>query len=252
MPRYALLIEYDGAGFVGWQRQETGPSVQQALEEAAARLACGAMPEVVGAGRTDAGVHAEGQVAHLDLDRALDPDRLVEALNFYLGAARIAVRAAALVPEAFHARFSAKGRAYRYAILNRRARPALAFGRVWHVKHTLDLDAMRAAARHLIGRHDFTSFRAAACQAASAVKTLDRLEILREGETILVFAEARSFLHHQVRNIVGTLKLVGEARLFPEDMPRILAARDRSVAGPTAPAEGLTLTAIRYDPNPFA
>ncbi len=252
MPRYALLIEYDGAGFVGWQRQETGPSVQQVLEEAAARVARGAMPEVVGAGRTDAGVHAEGQVAHLDLDRALDPGRLVEALNFHLGAARIAVRAAACVPQSFHARFSAKARAYRYAILNRRARPALAMGRVWHVKHTLNLDAMRAAARHLIGRHDFTSFRAAACQAASAVKTLDRLEILREGETVLVFAEARSFLHHQVRNIVGTLKLVGEGRLSPQDIPPILAARDRSAAGPTAPAEGLTLTAIRYDPDPFA
>lgn len=252
MPRYALLIEYDGAGFVGWQRQETGPSVQEALEEAAARLAGGAVPEVVGAGRTDAGVHAEGQVAHLDLDRALEPDRLAEALNFHLGAARIAVRAAARVPDTFHARFSAKGRAYRYVILNRRARPALLLGRVWHVRHKLDLDAMRDAARHLIGRHDFTSFRAAACQAASAVKTLDRLEILREGETIRVLAEARSFLHHQVRNMVGTLKLVGEGRLSPGDIPRILAARDRSAAGPTAPAEGLTLTAIRYEPDPFA
>ncbi len=252
MPRYALLIEYDGAGFVGWQRQETGPSVQQALEEAAARLSCGAVPEIVGAGRTDAGVHAEGQVAHLDLDRVLEPDRLAQALNFHLGAARIAVRAAACVPETFHARFSAKARAYRYAILNRRARPALAMGRVWHIKDPLDLDAMRAAACHLIGRHDFTSFRAAACQAASAVKTLDRLEILREGETILVFAEARSFLHHQVRNMVGTLKLVGEGRFSPDDIPRILAARDRSAAGPTAPAEGLTLISVRYDPDPFA
>ncbi|MDW8445153.1 MAG: tRNA pseudouridine(38-40) synthase TruA [Acetobacteraceae bacterium] len=252
MPRYALLVEYDGGGFVGWQRQETGPSVQQALEEAAARLADGAVPEVVGAGRTDAGVHAEGQVAHLDLVREMEPDRLAEALNFHLGAARIAVRAAARVAETFHARFSAKARAYRYAILNRRARPVLAAGRVWHVKHGLDLDAMRAAARHLIGRHDFTSFRAVACQAASAVKTLDRLDVLREGETILVVAEARSFLHHQVRNMVGTLKLVGEGRLSPGDIPRILAARDRSAAGPTAPAEGLTLTQVRYDPDPFA
>ncbi|MCS6853404.1 MAG: tRNA pseudouridine(38-40) synthase TruA [Elioraea sp.] len=252
MPRYALLVEYDGGGFVGWQRQETGPSVQQALEEAAARLADGAVPEVVGAGRTDAGVHAEGQVAHLDLVREMEPERLAEALNFHLGAARIAVRAAARVAETFHARFSAKARAYRYAILNRRARPVLAAGRVWHVKHGLDLDAMRAAARHLIGRHDFTSFRAVACQAASAVKTLDRLDVLREGETILVVAEARSFLHHQVRNMVGTLKLVGEGRLSPGDIPRILAARDRSAAGPTAPAEGLTLTQVRYDPDPFA
>jgi len=252
MPRYALLVEYDGGGFVGWQRQETGPSVQQALEEAAVPLAGGAVPEVVGAGRTDAGVHAEGQVAHLDLPCEIEPVRLAEALNFYLGEARIAVRAAALVPAEFHARFSAKARAYRYVILNRRARPALSLGRVWHVKRPLDLAAMREAAAYLVGRHDFTSFRAAACQAASAVKTLDRLDVVREGELVLITAEARSFLHHQVRNMAGTLRLVGEGRLAPEDIRRILACRDRSAAGPTAPAEGLILSGVRYDFDPFA
>lgn len=252
MPRYALRVEYDGAGFVGWQRQDTGPSVQQALERAAARLARDGTPEVVGAGRTDAGVHAEGQVAHLDLAREIHPLRLREALNFHLGAARISVLEVACVPETFHARFSAVGRAYRYAILDRRARPALAAGRVWHVRHALDTAAMAEAARLLVGRHDFTSFRAAACQAASPLKTLDRLEVRREGETIHVLAEARSFLHHQVRNMVGTLKLVGEGRWPVARVAEALAARDRSAAGPTAPAEGLTLTAIRYAVDPFA
>ncbi len=252
MPRYALRVEYDGAGFVGWQRQNNGPSVQEALERAASRLSGGDMPEVVGAGRTDAGVHAEAQVAHLDLARDIDPLRLREALNFHLGSARISVLAAARVPETFHARFSAVGRAYRYTILARRARPALAAGRVWHVPHALDAAAMAEAAQLLIGRHDFTSFRAAACQAASPVKTLERLEVRREGELIHILAEARSFLHHQVRTMVGTLKLVGDGRWPVARVGEVLAARDRSAAGPTAPAEGLTLTAIRYPSDPFA
>ncbi|TQF80111.1 tRNA pseudouridine(38-40) synthase TruA [Elioraea sp. Yellowstone] len=252
MPRYALLVEYDGAGFVGWQRQETGLSVQQALEEAAAPLAPLDPVVAVAAGRTDAGVHAEAQVVHLDLAREIDPRRLREALNFHLGTLRVAVLAAARAPEGFHARFSAIGRAYRYDILDRRARPALLAGRVWHVKRRLDEAAMQAAAALLVGRHDFSSFRAASCQAASAVKTLDRLDIVREGDLVRIGAEARSFLHHQVRNIAGTLKLVGEGRWTPADVAAALAARDRSAAGPTAPAEGLTLTAVRYPVDPFA
>ncbi|GIX08854.1 tRNA pseudouridine(38-40) synthase TruA [Elioraea sp.] len=252
MPRYVLLVEYDGAGFVGWQRQETGLSVQQALEEAAAHLAPLDPVVAVAAGRTDAGVHAQAQVVHLDLAREIDPRRLREALNFHLGTLRVAVLAAARAAEGFHARFSAIGRAYRYDILDRRARPALLAGRVWHVKRRLDEAAMRAAAALLVGRHDFSSFRAASCQAASAVKTLDRLDVVREGDLVRIGAEARSFLHHQVRNIAGTLKLVGEGRWTPADVAAALAARDRSAAGPTAPAEGLTLTAVRYAVDPFA
>ncbi|WP_337876723.1 tRNA pseudouridine(38-40) synthase TruA [Elioraea sp.] len=252
MPRYVLLVEYDGAGFVGWQRQETGLSVQQALEEAAAHLAPLDPVVAVAAGRTDAGVHAQAQVVHLDLAREIDPRRLREALNFHLGTLRVAVLAAARAAEGFHARFSAIGRAYRYDILDRRARPALLAGRVWHVKRRLDEAAMQAAAALLVGRHDFSSFRAASCQAASAVKTLDRLDVVREGDLVRIGAEARSFLHHQVRNIAGTLKLVGEGRWTPADVAAALAARDRSAAGPTAPAEGLTLTAVRYAVDPFA
>ncbi|WP_439576837.1 tRNA pseudouridine(38-40) synthase TruA [Elioraea sp.] len=252
MPRYALLVEYDGAGFVGWQRQETGLSVQQALEEAAARLTPRDPVVAVAAGRTDAGVHADAQVVHLDLARAIDPLRLREAVNFHLGAHRVSVVTAVRAPAEFHARFSAIGRAYRYDILDRRARPALLAGRVWHVKRRLDEAAMQAAAALLVGRHDFTSFRAAACQAASPVKALDRLDVAREGDLVRIVAEARSFLHHQVRNLVGTLKLVGEGRWTPADVAAALAARDRSAAGPTAPAEGLALTAVRYAADPFA
>lgn len=252
MPRYALLVEYDGAGFVGWQHQETGLSVQQALEQAAVHLTPRDPVVAIAAGRTDAGVHAEAQVVHLDLARELDPRRLREAVNFHLGAHRVSVVRAARAPDDFHARFSAIGRAYRYDMLDRRARPALLAGRVWHVKRRLDGAAMQAAAALLVGRHDFTSFRAAACQAASPVKTLDRLDVVREGELVRVFAEARSFLHHQVRNLVGTLKLVGEGRWTPADVAAALAARDRSAAGPTAPPEGLTLTAVRYPVDPFA
>jgi tRNA pseudouridine38-40 synthase len=252
MPRYALLLEYDGAGFVGWQRQETGLSVQQVLEEAAARLTPRDPVAAVAAGRTDAGVHAEAQVAHLDLAREIEPRRLGEALNFHLGPHRVSVVKAARAAVEFHARFSAIGRAYRYDILDRPARPALLAGRVWHVHRRLDAAAMQAAAALLVGRHDFTSFRAVACQAASPVKTLDRLEVAREGDLVRIVAEARSFLHHQVRNLVGTLKLVGEGRWTPTDVAAALAARDRSAAGPTAPPEGLTLTAVRYAADPFA
>jgi tRNA pseudouridine38-40 synthase len=250
--RAALLLEYDGGGFVGWQRQENGLSVQQVLEEAASRLAHGAPVASAVAGRTDAGVHAEGQVALLDLPRDFAPERLRDALNFHLRPYPVVVRCAAPAPEGWHPRFSARARRYRYRILNRPARPALLAGRVWHVERPLDVPAMTTAAAALLGRHDFSSFRASLCQAPSPVKTLDRLDVTRAGDMVEVRAEARSFLHHQVRNMVGTLKLVGEGRWPAARVAEALAARDRSRAGPTAPAEGLCLTGVRYDEDLFA
>jgi tRNA pseudouridine38-40 synthase len=201
---------------------------------------------VQGAGRTDAGVHALGQVAHLDLARPTTPETLRDALNVHLKPAAVAVLAAATVDEGFHARFSATARLYRYCIINRRAPLALARGRAWRVPRPLDAEAMHAAAQMLVGRHDFTSFRAVLCQAASPAKTLDRLDVSRQGEELRITASARSFLHHQVRNIVGTLKLVGEGKWNAADVGAALAARDRSAAGPTAPAEGLYLVEVRY------
>jgi tRNA pseudouridine38-40 synthase len=251
MPRYALLVEYDGAGFVGWQAQASGRSVQGVLEAAAARLARGGPVATVVAGRTDAGVHAEGQVAGLDLPVAYPPERLRDALNFHLLPHRVVVLRAAEAPAGWNARFSAIGRRYRYRILNRRPRPALEAGRVWHVEHPLDAGAMAEAAVCLLGRHDFSSFRAAACQAKSPLRTLERLEVTRRNDLVEVVAEAKSFLHHQVRNMVGTLKLVGEGRWPVERVAAALAARDRSAAGPTAPAEGLTLVGVRYPVDPF-
>jgi tRNA pseudouridine38-40 synthase len=251
MPRFALLLEYDGAGFVGWQRQLDGPSLQEVLEAAAARLAHGGQIASMVAGRTDGGVHAEGQVVQLDLPWAHSPAKLRDALNFHTKGHRLVVLRAAVAPEGWHARFSAIGRVYCYRILNRRPRPALLAGRVWHVEHPLDEAAMAAAAASLLGRHDFTSFRAAACQAKSPLRTLDRLDVARHGEMVEIVAEARSFLHHQVRNMVGTLKLVGEGRWPVERVAGALAARDRAAAGPTAPAEGLTLAAVRYAQDPF-
>ena len=247
MPSFALLIEYDGAPFVGWQRQDTGLSVQQVLEEAAARLNGGEEPVLTAAGRTDAGVHAEGQVAQVTLAGDLPPERVREALNFHTRPHPVAVLGAAVMPEDWSARFSATGRAYRYRILNRRARPALDLGRVWHVQKRLDAGAMHEAAQGLLGKHDFSAFRAAACQAKSALRTLDRLDVARLGEEVVITAEARSFLHHQVRNMVGTLADVGLGKR-PASWPRtILDGRDRTRAGQTAPAEGLVLTGVRYD-----
>ncbi len=251
MPNFALLIEYDGTGFVGWQRQENGVSVQAVLEAAASRLAEGAPVASAVAGRTDAGVHAAGQVAMIALARAIAPERLREALNFHMKPHRVAVVRAALAPAGWSPRFSAVGRVYRYAILNRRARPALEADRVWHVPQELDAAAMAEAGTLLLGRHDFTSFRAAACQAKSPLRTLDRLDVVREGARIVVTCAARSFLHHQVRNMVGTLKLVGEGAWPVARVAAALAARDRSAAGPTAPAEGLCLVAVRYPEDPF-
>jgi tRNA pseudouridine38-40 synthase len=249
--RWALLIEYDGTPFVGWQRQATGLSVQLVLETAAAKLARGEPVRTVVAGRTDAGVHAEAQVAQLDLPVDIAADRLREALNFHMKPHPVAVLRAAPAPPDWNARFSATGRAYRYRLLNRRARPALLAGRVWHVPQPLDAAAMQAAADSLLGRHDFSSFRAAACQASGPVRTLDRLDVVRTGDLIDVIAEARSFLHHQVRNMVGTLKLVGEGSWPVARVAAALAACDRAAAGPTAPPEGLALTGVRYPDDPF-
>jgi tRNA pseudouridine38-40 synthase len=246
MPRYRLIVEYDGADFVGWQRQENGLAVQQVIEEAIERF-CGERITTFAAGRTDAGVHALGQVVHFDLIREAEPDTVRDAINFHLRPAAVAVLAAERAADDFHARFSAVGRAYLYRIANRRAPLALDRGRAWWVPVPLDAAAMHAAAQGLVGRHDFSSFRAAECQADSPVKTLSAIEVVRDGEEIRVAARARSFLHHQVRNIVGTLKRVGEGKWSVDDVTRILAARDRAAAGPTAPACGLYLKEVFYE-----
>jgi tRNA pseudouridine38-40 synthase len=246
MPRYRLLLEYDGAPFQGWQRQAGGPSVQGALE--AALLACsGEAVTVVAAGRTDAGVHAHGQVVHLDLARPWPPERLAGALNAHLRPRPVAVLEACEAAPDFHARFDAVRRRYVYRILNRRAPPALEAGRVWHVPVPLLAERMHAAAQCLVGRHDFTTFRAGECQARSPLKTLDLVHARQgDGDLIEVRLAARSFLHHQVRNIVGTLKLVGEGKQPVGHVARALAARDRAAAGPTAPPQGLCLEGVDY------
>lgn len=243
--RWKLRLEYDGRPFVGWQRQDSGRGVQQAIEDAVDALT-GEAATVHAAGRTDSGVHALEQVAHVDLRKALDGDTLRDALNHFLRDEPVAVLSAEAAPGDFHARFSAIERGYLYRILNRRPPPALDAGRVWWVPTALDAEAMQAGAKRLIGHHDFTSFRASECQAASPVKTLDALEVARDGAEIRITARARSFLHHQMRNIAGTLRLVGEGKWTPEDVSRALQARRRSAAGPTAPAAGLYLTHVRY------
>ena len=243
--RIFITIEYDGTPFVGWQRQVTGMSVQQVLEEAAAELTGGDIL-VQGAGRTDSGVHATGQVAHLDVPDKFDANRVMEALNALIGDHPVTIRDAREVDGEAHARFSATERRYLYRLLPRRQPPALDHGRVWHHRSALDAGAMQVAAAHLVGRHDFTSFRASQCQADSPVRTLDELRIEPQGEEIHIHAAARSFLHHQVRNIVGTLALVGVGKWTEDDVAAALAAKDRSAAGPTAPPEGLYLTGVTY------
>jgi tRNA pseudouridine38-40 synthase len=245
MPRYKLTLEYDGTPFCGWQRQAELMSVQQALEEAIARF-CGEMVTTQAAGRTDAGVHALGQVVSFNLSTDRDPFRVGEALNYHLKPHPIAVLKAEKVADDFEARFSAKARHYEYRILNRRARPALDERRVWHVPVRLDHDQMHAAAQLILGRHDFTTFRAAECQAKSPVKTLDRLDVSRQADMVVVTSSARSFLHHQVRSMVGSLKLVGEGRWTPRDFRAALDARDRSRCGTLAPSSGLYLTRVDY------
>lgn len=245
MARYKLTIEYDGRTFVGWQRQENGLGVQQAVETAIMAF-CGEDVPLFAAGRTDAGVHALGQVAHVDLTKVWDDDTVRDALNFHLKQYPISILAVSQVDEDFHARFSATGREYRYRILNRRPPPALKAGMVWWVAGKLDAAAMAEAAKVLLGHHDFTTFRSVHCQAKSPMKTLDRLDVVRQDEEIVVYAAARSFLHHQVRNMVGSLKWVGEGRWDTKDIADALAAKKRAAGGPTAPAEGLCLMHVNY------
>lgn len=248
MPRYRITIEYDGTAFVGWQRQTAGISIQGAIE-AALHAFCGEQVSLRAAGRTDAGVHAMGQVAHFDLDGPRETFRIREAINYHLKPAPITVLDCIEVPGDFDARFSALKRHYLYRILNRRARPALDQHRVWWVSVPLDAQRMAEAARHLVGNHDFTTFRAAQCQAKSPQKTLDRLDVVRDGDEIQIRASARSFLHHQVRSMVGTLKHVGDGRWQVGDVRRALEARDRSACGVVAPASGLYLVGVDYPMN---
>jgi len=245
MPRYRLTLEYDGTPFAGWQRQADRMSVQQALEEAIARFS-GETVVTQAAGRTDAGVHALAQIAHFDLSRDWDAGRIREALNYHLKPHPVAVIESEAVPDDFEARFAAKARHYDYIILDRRARPALEENRVWHVPARLDAGAMHEAAQTILGKHDFTTFRDSQCQAKSPVKTLDRLDVRREADHIVVTASARSFLHHQVRSMVGSLKLVGEGRWEVGELRRALDARDRARCGMLAPAAGLYLTRVDY------
>jgi tRNA pseudouridine38-40 synthase len=245
MPRYRLTLEYDGGPFVGWQRQDNGPSVQGVLEAAIEKLS-GEQVTVTGAGRTDAGVHALGQVAHFDLEKTFDAGKVRDALNYYLRPDPAVVLDAAVADGEFHARFSATARHYLFRILNRRSPPALEEGRVWHVSPRLDAEAMHAAAQLLVGNHDFTTFRAAECQAQSPVKTLDRLDVSRRADEIHIEASARSFLHHQIRSFAGTLKLVGEGKWTPRDVAEALAAKDRARCGPVSPPDGLYLARVDY------
>jgi tRNA pseudouridine38-40 synthase len=253
MPRFALMIEYDGAPFQGWQVQAAGqPSVQGAVEAALDRLEPGPH-RIAAAGRTDAGVHATGQVAHCDLAKDWDPFRLAGAINAHLRPLPVAVIRCAPVPDDFHARFSALERRYLFRLLTRRAPAALDRGRVWQIGHALDIDAMREGAAHLTGKHDFTTFRSAFCQAASPVKTLDEITITAHGATEVQFTlRARSFLHNQVRSIVGTLERVGAGAWQPADVRSALAARDRAACGPVCPPQGLYLTGVGYSPDLFA
>jgi tRNA pseudouridine38-40 synthase len=245
MPRYKLTIEYDGAPFVGWQAQDNGLSVQAVLAAAIAAF-CGDGAEVRGAGRTDAGVHATGQVAHVDLSKAWDTDTVRDAINAHLRPHPVAVLAAEVVAADFDARFSATRRHYLYRIVNRRADLALDRGHAWRIGRPLDAAAMHLAAQRLVGKHDFTTFRAAECQAKSPVKTLERLDVEHHGEEIRIRASARSFLHTQVRSMVGSLALVGEGRWSRDDLARALDARDRAACGPVAPPDGLYLVRVDY------
>ncbi len=248
MPRIKLTVEYDGGPFVGWQRQTNGRSVQQAIEEALNRLT-GEEPTIRGAGRTDAGVHALGQVAHFDLEREWSGDKLRDGLNAHLRPEPVAVLLAEAVASGFDARHSAVRRHYSYRILTRRAPPVIDRGRVWHVARALDAVAMHRAAQRLVGMHDFTTFRSTECQAKSPVRTLDRLHVLMKDDELVVGATARSFLHNQVRSLVGSLKLVGEGKWSADDLQNALEARDRKASGPVAPSDGLYLMRVDY-PQP--
>jgi tRNA pseudouridine38-40 synthase len=246
MPRYRLTLEYDGGPYRGFQAQGKLPTVQASIERAVHAF-CGETIRLQAAGRTDTGVHATCQVVHVDLQKAWRAEVVMNALNAHLVPEPIAVIDAAVAPEGWHARFSARKRRYLYRILNRRGPPALDQGRVWHVKKPLDAQAMHAAAQVLVGRHDFTTFRDAACQAKSPVKTLDEVSVWREGEEVLLSFASRSFLHRQVRSMTGSLAEVGAGRWSRDDLAAALEARDRKACGPVAPAEGLVLTGVDYE-----
>jgi tRNA pseudouridine38-40 synthase len=245
MPRYKLTIEYDGMPFAGWQWQEDAPTVQRVLTDAVT-VFCGHPVKVAGAGRTDAGVHALGQVAHVDLEREWRGDKVRDAVNAHLRPHPVAVLTAEKVGEEFDARFSARKRHYLYRIVNRRADLALERTRAWRVPRRLDAEAMNAAAQCLVGKHDFTTFRSTECQAKSPVKTLDQLDVTRDGDEVRIATSARSFLHNQVRSMVGSLVLVGDGKWSADDLAAALAARDRAACGPVAPPEGLYLVRVDY------
>ena len=249
MTRWRLTIEYDGSPFMGWQRQDHGPSVQQTLEEALRRMT-GDTAAVHAAGRTDAGVHALAMTAHVDIDKSLTEHRLREGVNALVRPAPVAVLAAEPVADDWHARFSCIGRRYLYRILNRRAPPALERGKTWHIGVALDDEAMSAGAAMLVGRHDFTTFRSVHCQSDSPVKTLDRLDVRRQGDEIRIEAAARSFLHHQVRSMVGCLAMVGRGQWTPGDIKAALEARDRAALGFNAPPDGLYFVRAIYPEAP--
>ena len=245
MTRWRLTVEYDGGPFLGWQRQDQGSTVQQTLEEAIARMTGGPVA-VHGAGRTDTGVHALAMEAHVDIAKPLTPHRLREGVNALVRPLPVSVLEAVPVADDWHARFSCTGRRYRYRILARRAPPAVDKGRVWHIPSPLDVKAMRAGAALLVGRHDFTTFRSVHCQSESPVKTLDRLDVAEAGEEIRIEADARSFLHHQVRSMVGCLAMVGRGQWSPSDIGKALEARDRAALGLNAPPQGLYFVAATY------
>ena len=245
MPRFKLTIEYDGTPFAGWQWQDDAPTVQRALTDAIAAF-CGHPVKVAGAGRTDAGVHALGQVAHVDLEKDWRVDRVRDAINAYLRPHPVAVLSAEKMPDGFDARFSAKKRHYLYRIANRRPDLALERSRAWRVPRRLNVEAMHEAAQRLTGKHDFTTFRSTECQAKSPVKTLDRLDVTRDGEDVHIKTSARSFLHNQVRSMVGSLALVGDGKWSAGDLAAALAARNRAACGPVAPPEGLYLVSVDY------
>ena len=246
MPRYKLIIEYDGGPYKGWQRQDHAPSVQGALEDAIEKLD-GQAVTVQGAGRTDAGVHALAQVAHVDLVKDLPTDKVRDAVNFHLGDHPISVLGVEDVDTEFHARFDAIERAYLYRILPRRPRLALERGRVWRVPYQLDAEAMHMAAQVLVGQHDFTTFRASECQAKSPIRTLDEITVSRAADEVHIRVRARSFLHKQVRSITGTLNEVGRGNWDKQDVTDVLMARDRTQCGPVAPPDGLYLTHVKYE-----
>lgn len=243
MTRYKVILEYDGTDLIGWQENRQGPSVQSIMKDAIYGF-CGARPDVVGAGRTDAGVHAVAMTAHFDVDGNFDANTVMRALNFYLNNKPVSVLNCEIVSDEFNARFDCVARHYKYIVLNRNASPVLNKNRVYWVPRKLNIDAMKMAAQKLLGNHDFTSFRASECQAKSPVKTLDKIEISQNGDEIIFEFSARSFLHHMVRNIVGTLIEIGLGK--PYDVDEILSAKNRSAAGPTAPADGLYFIRADY------